>query len=471
MQQSKPLTLRRNFSWTFAGNIVYAASQWGILVMLAKLGSPEMVGQFTLGLAVTAPVLMLTNLQLRQIQATDARRQYLFGDYLGLRLIATGVALLAIGGIVVVAGYRWETSLVILTIGLAKGFESISDVFYGLIQQHERMDRIAISMIIKGPLSLLFLGIGLYLTGSVLGGAIGLVVAWAFVLVSYDIRSGALLLNTSPWVEGEQVSKLTLTANSSPINAEERLEREQGRMPHHQLPITNYQLPIQNRLQPHLHLKTLIKLVWLALPLGLVMMLISLNSSIPRYFIERYFGERELGIFAAMAYLMVLGNMVVSALGQSASPRLAKYYAAGNSKAFRALLLKLVGIGALLGGSAVLVAVVAGSEILTLLYRREYAERSDVFVLLTIAAGIGYIGSFLGYGITATRAFNYFIIPYLIATAIAVGFSWLLIPAYGLVGAAWALCASSLASCAMPIIILISINKGKNYELPSRSLD
>ena len=53
MQQTKPLTLRRNFSWTFAGNAVYAACQWGMLVVLAKLGSPEMIGQFTLGLAVS----------------------------------------------------------------------------------------------------------------------------------------------------------------------------------------------------------------------------------------------------------------------------------------------------------------------------------------------------------------------------------------------------------------------------------
>jgi O-antigen/teichoic acid export membrane protein len=120
MQHSKPLTLRRNFSWTLVGNVVYAACQWGMLVVLAKLGSREIVGQFTLGLAVTAPVLMLANLQLRAVQVTDARHEYCFGDYLGLRLITTGLALLVIVLITVVAGYRWETSLIILVVGLAK---------------------------------------------------------------------------------------------------------------------------------------------------------------------------------------------------------------------------------------------------------------------------------------------------------------------------------------------------------------
>ena len=422
MQQIKPLTLRRNFSWTFAGNIVYAACQWGMLVMLAKLGSPEMVGQFTLALAVTAPVLMLTNLQLRQIQATDAKSEYIFGDYFGLRLISTGVALLAIGGIAIAAGYRWETSLVILIIGLAKGFESISDVFYGLIQQHERMDRIAVSMIIKGPLSLLFLGIGLHLTGSVLGGAIGLAIAWGFVLVSYDIRSGALLLNAPVWGEGE-----AKTQGEFPIQnpRSQAGARELAK--------------IQNRLQARWHLKTLGKLVWLALPLGFVMMLISLNTNIPRYFIERYLGERELGIFAAIAYLMVAGNMVVGALGQSASPQLAKYYAAGNSVAFLRLLLKLTGIAALPSVGGVFVALVAGKQLLTLLYRPEYAQYLDVFVLLTVAAGINYTFAFLGYGRTAAR---YFLIQaplsFLVTTASAITCFWL-IPSQGLRGAAIAL--------------------------------
>ena len=351
MQQLKTPTLRRNFSWTFTGNVVYAACQWGMLILLAKLGSPEMVGQFTLGIAVTAPVIMFTNLQLRAVQATDAKNKYVFGDYLGLRLLGTGLALLVIAGITIFAHYRPETSQVILVIGTAKAFESISDVFYGLIQQHERMERIARSLMIKGPLSLLLLGVGVYLTGSIVWGAVGLAVAWAIVLVCYDIRSGAFILKILPRTLGEEAT----------VN-------------------------VGMALRPRWHLSTLSKLFWTALPLGLGMMLISLNTNIPRYFIERNLGERELGIFAAIAYIMVAGNMVVSALADSASPRLAKYYAAGDGSAFRTLMFKLVGIGALLGGAAILVTLVAGRQILALLYRPEYAQQADIFVWLMVAA-------------------------------------------------------------------------------------
>jgi len=445
MQQIKPLTLRRNFSWTFTGNLVYAASQWGMLVLLAKLGSPEMVGQFTLGLAVTAPVIMLTNLQLRGIQATDAKGDYVFSDYLGLRLIGTGLALLIIAGITLKAGYRWETSLVILAIALAKAFESISDVFYGLIQQHERMDRIAIALMIKGPLSLLLLGIGVSLTGSVVGGAIGLAIAWGLVLCGWDIRNGRLILKNSS--HGREEGQDLLVADAEPANS-------------------------QNPLYPRWHQKTLSKLVLLALPLGFVMMLISLNTNIPRYFIERYLGERELGIFAAMSYLMVVGQMVVSALAESASPRLAKYYATGNSTAFRTLLFKLVGVGLMLGMAGVFVAVVAGKPILTLLYKPEYAERSDLFAWLMVAAGMGYVSSFLGYGMTAARYFQVQMPLFVLVTGSSAIACFWLIPRQGLRGAAIALILGAIIQAVFSLgVIVYALQKLNKYPGTKSNID
>ncbi len=407
------LSLRANFAWTFVGNVVYAASQWAMLVVLAKLGTPEMVGQFALGLAVTAPVIMFANLQLRGVQATDAKGDYQFGDYLSLRLVTTGIALMVIVAITFVSSYRDQGALVIVMIGLAKAFEAISDIFYGLLQQHERMDRIAKSMLLKGPLSLVALGLGVYVTRSVFWGTVGLAVAWALLLVLYDVRSGKMILR--------QLS-----------------------------PMHSFR-GVRPRWEP----RTLWKLTTLALPLGVVMLLISLNTNIPRYFIEHYFGTRDLGIFSAMAYLMVAGNTVVGALGQSASPRLAHYYAVGKRWAFTRLLLQLVGIAALLGLGGVLVVLLVGREILTLLYKPEYAVEVNAFVWLTAAAGIGYIASFLGYAMTAARYFKVQApLSGLVTGATALACLWL-VPRGGLSGAAFALLTSSVVQALGSLAIVI----------------
>lgn len=365
-----------------------------------------MVGQFALALAVCAPVYMLVNLQLRAVQATDARHQYLFSDYMGLRIITTLLALLIIGGITRVAGFRGKTALVILGVALAKGIESISDVFFGLLQKHERMDRIAKSRMIKGPLSLAALGSAVYLTGEVFWGVLGLVLVWSLVLLTYDLRSGALVLQGA--ARGR--SQLSLEDDCRARSRRPRWSTERMR-----------------------------RLLLLSFPLGLVMMLISLNSNIPRYFIERFFGEAELGIFAALAYFIVGERMIINALGQSATPRMARYYSEGDGSAFKKLLLKLMGIGALFGLLGVLLALLAGGRILAFVYTPEYAGQAQLFTWLMVVATLGNIASFLAYGMTAARYFKAQLPLFTLVVITTVLSCLWLIPSYGLRGAAAAL--------------------------------
>jgi O-antigen/teichoic acid export membrane protein len=176
-------SLRRNFLWAMIGDGVYAGCQWGLLIITAKLGNAAMVGQFALGLAITAPVIIFCGLSLRAIQATDAKSEYEFGDYLALRLTTTLCALAMIPVVTLIAQYRRETTLVILWIGLAKGIETISEIYYSLLQRHERMDLIATSLMIKGPLSLVALPVGLSITGSRVGGGVGMAAAAASVVL------------------------------------------------------------------------------------------------------------------------------------------------------------------------------------------------------------------------------------------------------------------------------------------------
>jgi len=48
MQQSERSSLSADFSWTFVGNVVYAAGQFAMLTLLTKLLRPEFVGQYAL---------------------------------------------------------------------------------------------------------------------------------------------------------------------------------------------------------------------------------------------------------------------------------------------------------------------------------------------------------------------------------------------------------------------------------------
>lgn len=399
------LTLRANFSWTFVGNVINAGSWFSMTIVLAKLGSPEHLGQFALGLATTAPIFMFASLRLRDVQATDAKQEYHFGDYFALRLITTTLACLVIVGIVSVFNFQREMALVILATAGSKAIENISDAFYGLFMRQERLDRIAKSLMLKGPLSLIGLSVGFYLTGSVFWGIVGLASARAAILLSYDLRNAILTLNPSLKRIGNNVPKA---------------------------------LPY-----PRWNAKILVKLAWLALPLGIVTMLISFTSNIPRYFIEGHLGAYHLGIFAAVASFQKVAPTVVQALGRSASPRLANYYATNMAGAFQKLTLRLIVIGVLLGGAGVLVAFVLGRQILTLFYGPAYAL-PGLFGLLMLAAGIDYIATMLFFVITSARYFKIQLPLQLLTTgSVAIACYWL-IPSAGLFGAAMALIIGNL---------------------------
>jgi O-antigen/teichoic acid export membrane protein len=410
------LSLRANFAWSLIGNVIYAACQWGILVVLAKFGTPELVGEFALALAVTAPVMIFASLSLRNVQATDAIGEYEFADYMSLRVAATALAMVVIAGLAV-AGYSPHLALVIVLIGFAKGVEFVSDIAHGLLQQREQMDRIAISVIVKGVFSLAAVTAAIVLTGDLVVAAAALALVWTLVLLGYDMRVVAKMV-------GGSALRLLL---------------------------------------PRWHLPVLWKLALVALPGGVVMTLISFGGNVPRYFIEHHLGTRELGIFAALMYPIVAGTTVVTALGQSAMPRLAQHYAHGECAEFQRLLGKLLLIGLALGVAGLALIRVAGAFLLEHLYQPEYAAYLTEFLWIGLACGIGFVASFLGYGMTAARFFRAQV-PVFASTLLAIAIACaVLVPRYGLVGAALATAVGTVVQAiGSAIVIRYALSRGRH---------
>ena len=394
------LPLHSNFVWILAGNIIYAACQWGLIVTLAKAGSSLMIGRFSLGLAIATPVLMFTNLNLRAVQATDAKRLYSFAEYLQLRSLMTLAALAVIAGLAWVERYDLQTKLVILAVAIMKATETLSDIHYGLFQLNDRLDQTGTSMMVRGALSIVGLSVGLYLTHDVFWGCIGVSLFWIATLLLFDFRRGRYLVARSQ----RAFSSLNTGVRWQPDN-----------------------------------LRRLWNLVLLALPLGIVTTLASINLNMPRYFIEARRGEHELGIFSALAYATVAMTLVGDSMGHCTIPRMSRQYACGQFADFRAALIKLTAVGAALGLAGLLVAQVMGARLLLIFYSAEYAARSQVFVVLMIATAIHCVAGMLSSGITSARCFQVQAATWALVVASSALACHMLVPSAGLAGAAWAM--------------------------------
>jgi O-antigen/teichoic acid export membrane protein len=413
---SKPLSLRKNFSWALVGNVFYSACQWGMFIVLAKLGTPEMVGVYALAVAIAIPITLFGKLQLQAVFITDVRNEYFFGDYLVLRLITTLATVVIITLIALISGENTETRVVVIIVGLGQGLLSIREMHLAAMQKAERMDMISISNIIQGFLSLLIFFIIVLFTHSLVYAVAGLLLVRGCVLMLYDSPRAKRLLAATNSMEHRKFSEIR-----------------------------------QNW-------KGLLKLAWISFPIGIAVALISLNANIPKYFIKHYHGEATLGYFAAMASLLTAGHMVIRALGQSACPRLAKYFVASKT-AYRSLLVKLVGVGFTLGLLGLLISYFFGRNILTIVFTADYANYYKEFNWIMLAGAIGFAASFFGYGMTAARYFKVQTLIWAIVVAITALASCYLVPHYGIRGAAWSMSIALVVGMVLILLVTIYILK------------
>ena len=398
----------KDFTWALSGNVVYSFSQWAFVIVLAKLGTAEDVGSYALGLAVTAPILMLANFQARNLVASDVRNEYSFADYLTFRAASLTIALAAICALALATERKWLAGAVIVLVGLGQAFDYWSDTYFGLLQKYDRLDRVGLSLMLKGPLCLLLLGLAMAATHNILWAVAALAVGRGAVLFGFDAKSAKKVIGTC-------------------------------------------QMEWRN--------KTQARLLITALPLGIISGIGALNLNIPRYFIEHDLSKRELGIFSAVASLIGAGNLVMAALASCSIAALAKAWVSRNLAKYRQLSVRMFGASVVMGGAGVLLAIVAGDKVLTLVFRSEYAGSVGVFARIMLAGAFGYVVSAQGYAMTAARQLLPQI-PLLLATAMVTTVcAWWLVPRRGLAGAAEAWLAGSLFQLALSSTLMARLGR------------
>jgi O-antigen/teichoic acid export membrane protein len=378
------LSLDASFSWSFVGSGLYAATQWAMLVALAQLGSAATVGQFTYALAVTAPIVMLIGG--RNVQVTDVERSYSTGEYLSQRLVGAALTTCVIAIIAWWLPVDSVTMRVVLLVGVAKGVEAIADVFHGLFHRRQRLDIVTRSLLVRGIATVSGFTATYYLTEDLVTAVAALAVVWALALLLYDLKVARRYQDESL-----------------------RLARRG------------------------------VKLFRLTLPLGVASALASLSMNIPRYAIEASVGQEALGVFSALAYVLVAGRTMAKAIHQAILPALATHLSAGNTERYWRLARRSIVLCLGLGALSVFLAVAVGEPVLRIVYGDIYAKHHLLFTWIVVAGAVSYPGWVLLAALSAAQSFRSETVAHLVSLAAVGVSSWVLIPTRGLFGAVWVL--------------------------------
>lgn len=410
-------SLKRNFSWILSGSVVYAAANWGILSIFAHISTPEYLGFFAYGLAVSNPVFSLLSLNLRGLHASDAKGEFPISHLIAARNVTTAIALLVMLAIAAAASGPPTLKLTILLVAVGKAFDASIGLLLGYYQRRQTMKMLSFAQSANGILSLIFCWLLLFVSnGNPAFGALG-------------YACGSAVSSRLFWMTAK------------------RRERKLGR--------TKIFKPVLDR-------RTFAKVVAKGLPLGAAISVAAANTAILRHSLATGVGMHSLGVFSALSYALVPMSMTINALGQAALPRIADFRLKEPEK-FLGRSAKLIGLAMLIGVAATILAFFFGDLFLLVFYGPEYADSSNLLFELS-AAGIVTCGAsvmtyiLLGAGIT--RAQFLMSTVSLASTVIASAY---LIPSLQISATPIIICLSSLSQIVIAIAALFIANRRQTF--------
>lgn len=388
----------KKMSWNLLSNVVYAFSQWIIIIIITKFGDSTMVGQYSLAFSITAPIVLFFSLSLRLYQTTDVSNTFTFNEYLMTRKFTNYLSMMFIGLFLIVADYSFETKVVIFIVGLTKLIDGLSDIVQGDFQLNDNLERASQLKILK---------------------SLFLIISSIVSLMTFDSLIYALIL-------------MMVLNYFYYYFIDYKLIKKK---------ISRYRF---KELRPKIS-----KIIVITWTMGLNMSLSSLSTNIPRIFIEKYNGLDTLGYFTAISYFMLIGTMFVVAVGQATSLSLSRNLKDNNIKEFKKIINKNLSFSLLLGILAIIFSFLFGKEIINLFYNEKTANYSNILIILMFAATFNFATSPYNNAIISLRIMKKQPKVTLITVGISIIFSILLIPQYGIYGASVVILISSIQQLIM----------------------
>ena len=149
----KRLSVKQNMIWNTAGSLVYMGCQWLLTILITWVSGYSIAGDFSTAISITNIVYCLSAYQMKTFQVSDYDNKYTTGTYVYSRIVTCVLGIVVCTGVVMAGNYTLWQQVVVVAYMLYKTTEAFFDVFSGVFQKFERMDRIGKSMIVRGILS------------------------------------------------------------------------------------------------------------------------------------------------------------------------------------------------------------------------------------------------------------------------------------------------------------------------------
>jgi O-antigen/teichoic acid export membrane protein len=404
--------IQDKLSWALGGNLVYALSQWLIITIIARNGSGEDLGIYSLGLAITAPIVLFFSFQLRTIVATDTKNDFSFSQYLGGRITHLTLSFILIVPIAILYSDNNKTIIIIIIMGIIKYVEALSDICMGYFQKIGKIDLIGKSQFYRGLTTSVIMCLLYIYTQNLIISCLGLLIVMLLRYIYYDIKNLKPLTVFKPIFGQSSITLMIMT-----------------------------------------------------FPLGAASLISSLNTNIPRYFLDYFGGVEEVGVFSALYYVLIAGNMVLTPISLLAAPKIADAYNKDSVSTFIKINVKLASLVSLIFLFFFVIVLFKGELIITILYGEEYSKYVDEFIVISFSLLFAFVTTFFALSTVAARVITLQPIINIIVLVVTLISSYLLISEYSILGASYSLLISRFFQMICSLGLLLYIISKKKSEV------
>lgn len=201
MQKNKQFN--KNFIWNIIGTGFNAFNSLFFMIIATRINGIEDAGIFTLAYSTACILYMFGIYAGRIYQVTENDKKITDKDYILNRIISCSIIFVLIVLFVLIKGYDTYKASIFIILAIYKALEAFSDVFFGILQKNNRLDKVGKSCFIKAILSVVLFTITNILTKNLMLACASIVITYILIILVYDFREARKFMNNEPKEKAE----------------------------------------------------------------------------------------------------------------------------------------------------------------------------------------------------------------------------------------------------------------------------
>lgn len=397
--------MKNNFLTYLFGNIVFGFTQWFIIILILKLGTKIELGTYTYAIAIIAPLILFLSFGFNTlVVTTDTFKK---SNYIKARwMVSFFVICIYMSIIIFFTGISRENYLLIFFIGLSRMAENLYDIDYAFFIKGKMHKYVGYYKLVLSFTQISLIIVCFYIYNN--------------LVVSFAIYSLTLLF-------------FNLIKNRHQLFVKEEF-----------------------------FIKSF-KLYKVGIPISITLFLSSLNTNIPKYFIEFHNNIIAVGIFSSFLTIYSAGNTFFFSLYNYILPKVVKDKY--DKKYLKKLFIKIIGIGIFSICFVQIINMTILENIIPLIFNEDFLNYKLEISLVLLSSVLVYISILMDLFINSHNKYKYNTYVQVFNVLVVLLGSFLLINKLEVLGAVLTFSIFSILVFLLKTLLSVKIIKGACYEV------